>query len=205
MVRDLIEHKIDAAVRGAMESLEVLTELKHQFELKEVYRTAVLENGSGKQFLLTPVGIDEGRSLTQRIELVKSTIEYFTPVGWKIKVGVLSKGRPEDASRGREIRRSLGDGESIAEKLNGMGIPATHYSILLEESVREADLVVAPDGVTGNLIFRSLHFVGGGRAYGAPVVNIPEVFVDTSRSKADFSDAILLAAGLAAAQHGVKG
>jgi len=204
MIRDIIEHKIDAAVRGTMGSLEVLTELKHQFEIKEVYRTAVLENGSGKQFLLTPVGIDEGRSLTQRIELVKSTIEYFAPVGWKLKVGVLSKGRPEDSSRGREIRRSLDDGESMTKRLNEMGIPAKHYSILLEESVREADLVVAPDGVTGNLIFRSLHFVGGGRAYGAPVVNVPEVFVDTSRSKVDFSDAILLAAGLAAAQHGVR-
>ena len=204
MIRDIIEHKIDAAVRGTMGSLEVLTELKHQFEIKEVCRTAVLENGSGKQFLLTPVGIDEGRSLTQRIELVKSTIEYFAPVGWKLKVGVLSKGRPEDSSRGREIRRSLDDGESMTKRLNEMGIPAKHYSILLEESVREADLVVAPDGVTGNLIFRSLHFVGGGRAYGAPVVNVPEVFVDTSRSKVDFSDAILLAAGLAAAQHGVR-
>jgi putative methanogen marker protein 4 len=200
----MIEHKIDAAVRGAMGSLEVLKELKHQFQLKDVHRTAILENGSGTQFLLTPVGIDEGRSLTQRIELVKSTIEYFAAVGWKLKVGVLSKGRPEDASRGREIRRSLDVGESMTKRLNAMGISAKHYSILLEESVREADLVVAPDGVTGNLIFRSLHFVGRGKAYGAPVVNIPEVFVDTSRSKADFSDAILLAAGLAAAQHGVK-
>ena len=204
MIRDLIDHKIDAAVRGAMGSLEVLRELKHQFHLKEVYRTAVLENGCGKQFLLTPVGIDEGRTAAQRIELVKTTIEYFVLVGWKLSVGILSKGRSEDASRGREIRRSLEEGESTAKRLNAMGIPAKHYSILLEDAVREADLVVAPDGVTGNLIFRSMHFVGGGKAYGAPVVNIPEVFVDTSRAKTDYSDAILLAAGLAAAQHGVR-
>ena len=204
MIRDLIDHKIDAAVRGAMGSLEVLEELKRQFDLKEVCRTAVLENGCGKQFLLTPVGIDEGRTAAQRIELVKTTIEYFVLVGWKLSVGILSKGRSEDASRGREIRRSLEEGESTAKRLNAMGIPAKHYSILLEDAVREADLVVAPDGVTGNLIFRSMHFVGGGKAYGAPVVNIPEVFVDTSRAKTDFSDAILLAAGLAAAQHGVR-
>ena len=204
LIRDLIDHKIDAAVRGAMGSLEAMKELKRQFHLKEVYRTAVLENGSGKQFLLTPVGIDEGRSMNQRIQLVKCTIDYFSAVGWKLMIGILSKGRSEDGSRGWEIRKSLSEGESMMRKLASMGIPAKHYSILLEESVRETDLVVAPDGVTGNLIFRSLHFVGGGRAYGAPVVNIPEVFVDTSRSKADFSDAVLLAAGLAAAQHGVK-
>jgi predicted methyltransferase MtxX (methanogen marker protein 4) len=117
---------------------------------------------------------------------------------------VLSKGRAEDASRGREIRKSLGEGEGIAKTLVEQGIQAKHYSILLEESVRESDFVVAPDGVTGNLIFRTLHFVGGGKAYGAPFVNLPEVFVDTSRSKAEFSDSVLLAAGLAAAQHGAK-
>ncbi len=204
MVRDLIDHKIDAAVRGALGSLEVLNELKRQFGIKEVRRTAVLENSSGKPFLLTPVGIDEGRTVSARVELVKATAAYFLPVGWKLSVGVLSKGRAEDSSRGREIRKSLSEGEEIARTLASQGIPAKHYSILLEEAVRESDLVVAPDGVTGNLIFRSMHFVGSGVAYGAPVLNIPEAFVDTSRSKADFSDAVLMAAGLAAAQHGDK-
>jgi predicted methyltransferase MtxX (methanogen marker protein 4) len=56
---------------------------------------------------------------------------------------------------------------------------------------------MAPDGVTGNLIFRSLHFLGARRAFGAPVVNIDQPFVDTSRAKTDFSDPVLLAAGLA--------
>ncbi len=204
LIRDLIDHKIDAAVRGTMGSVEALNELKHQFHLREVHRTAVLENKNGKQFLLTPVGIDEGRSMNQRIQLVMSTIDYFSAAGWKLMVGVLSKGRIDDASRGREIRKSLSEGETITKRLTSLGISAKHYTILLEDSVREADLVVAPDGVTGNLIFRSLHFVGNGKAFGAPVVNIPEVFVDTSRSKADFSDSVLLAAGLAAAQHGVK-
>jgi putative methanogen marker protein 4 len=204
LVRDLIDHKIDAAVRGAMGSLEILKELKRQFNLKEVRRTAVLENANGKQFLLTPVGIDEGRSVAARIALVKDTVAYFSSVGWKLSIGVLSKGRTEDSSRGRDIRKSLSEGEGMAKALLSQGIPAKHFSILLEEAVRESDLVVAPDGVTGNLIFRSMHFVGGGRAYGAPVVNMPEAFVDTSRSKADFVDAVLLAAGLAAAQHDAK-
>jgi len=201
LIRDLVDHKIDAAVRGMMGSLEILRELKSQFGIKEVLRTAVLENASGKKFLLTPVGIDEGRTVSARIRLVRSTVEFFSLPGWKLSVGVLSKGRTEDASRGIEIMRSLSEGDRIVKRLQALGIPAKHFSILLEESVREVDLVVAPDGVTGNLIFRSLHFVGGGKAYGAPVVNIPEVFVDTSRSKADFYDAVLLAAGLAAAQH----
>jgi len=46
-------------------------------------------------------------------------------------------------------------------------------------------------------MFRSLHFVGECRAYGAPIVNMAPVFVDTSRAKANFVDSVLLAAGLA--------
>jgi predicted methyltransferase MtxX (methanogen marker protein 4) len=77
-----------------------------------------------------------------------------------------------------------------------------HFEILVEDAVKESELVIAPDGVAGNLMFRTLHFVGDRKAYGAPVVNIPKVFVDTSRGKADFSDAVRLAAGLFQAQAG---
>lgn len=60
----------------------------------------------------------------------------------------------------------------------------------------EADLIIAPDGVTGNLIFRTMHFLGGARALGAPILNIDKIFVDTSREKTDYTDAICLAARL---------
>jgi predicted methyltransferase MtxX (methanogen marker protein 4) len=117
-------------------------------------------------------------------------------------VGVLSKGRLEDRDRGSDIRRSIDEGEALTGQLKDAGLQARHHTILIEDAVRESDLVLAPDGVSGNLIFRTLHFVGGREAYGAPVVNIPRVFVDTSRAKSDFSSAVLLAAGLV--QKGVR-
>ena len=42
-------------------------------------------------------------------------------------------------------------------------------------------------------MFRTLHFVGGAQALGAPVVNSDKVFVDTSRVKTDYRDSIALA------------
>jgi len=58
-------------------------------------------------------------------------------------------------------------------------------------------VLIAPDGVSGNLIFRTLHFLGGWDALGAPVLNIGRVYVDTSRAKASYADSIELAASLA--------
>lgn len=196
LVTSLHDGRIDAAVRGTLGSSETLIELKRVFKLAEVMRTAILEDWSGKAFLLTPVGIDEGREYASRLRSVRSTLSYFSPTGWDLRVGILSRGRREDKDRGDEIKSSIEEGDRMAEVLAGEGHVSKHYAILVEDAVEESELVVAPDGVAGNLMFRTLHFVGGRRAYGAPVVNIPRVFVDTSRAKSDFSDAVRLAAGL---------
>ncbi len=197
LVTSLRDGKVDAAVRGALPSSAVMKELKQAFSLQGVMRVAVLEGQGGRPFLLAPVGIDEGSDVQSRLALARETMRYFEPMQWSLRIGVLSKGRAEDASRGEEIRRSLDEGEQIAAAITAEGGSATHYSILVEDAVRESDLVLAPDGVSGNLMFRTLHFVGGGRAYGAPVVNMGRVFVDTSRGKKDFADSVVLAAGLA--------
>lgn len=204
LVDSLSEGEVDAAVRGALSSSMVLGRLKRAFSLKEVMRSALLEDSKGKKFLLTPVGIDEGCDAKSRIELAKQTNHYFSAAGWKLRCGVLSKGRSDDASRGEDIRKSLKEGNRIVRELDKAGIEAKHYGILIEDAVGNCDLVLAPDGVTGNLIFRAMYFIGSGKALGAPVVNMDRVFVDTSRAKTDFSDSILLAAGLAEVRKGWK-
>lgn len=197
LVESLRDGLIDAAVRGTLSSSGTLQELKAAFGLKEIMRTAILEDSNGKPFLLTPVGIDEGTDWQSRLALSLASIDYFSQSGWSMNCGILSKGRMEDVDRGLEIRASIEDGGRLVESLRAKGLTAVHYAILIEDAVKESDLVIAPDGVSGNLIFRALHFVAGCKAYGAPVVNLGRVFVDTSRSKSDFADSILLAAGLA--------
>jgi len=111
-------------------------------------------------------------------------------------VAVLSGGRFEDAGRSEIVDKSLADGEVVAERLCELGIDAKHYGILIEDAIGDANVIVAPDGITGNLIFRTLTFLGGGGGFGAPVL-ADLVFVDTSRVKVKFSDAIILASALA--------
>jgi putative methanogen marker protein 4 len=198
LMESLRSGDLDAAVRGTLSSSAALSELKRSFRVQEVMRAAVLD--SGRPFVLAPVGIDEGTDAASRLRMAENALRYFGRVGWELRVGVLSKGRPEDSSRGAEIESSLRDGEMIASSLAGKGFEARHYSILVEDAVRDCDLILAPDGVSGNLMFRTLHFVGGSKAFGAPVVNIDRVFVDTSRAKEDYSDPVMLAA--AVAEHG---
>lgn len=205
LISSLKDGDIDAAVRGSLSSVKVLEFMKTAFSLDAVMRTAILEDVRGKQFLLTPVGIDEGTDRDSRLTLAEKTYAYFSRIGWNLQIGVLSKGRLEDGDRTKEVKASLRDGEWLVGRLRRQGFRAAHYAILLEDAVAKSDLVVAPDGITGNLIFRSMHFVGGGKAFGAPVVNIKRVFVDTSRAKSEFTDSVLLAAGLAQKMAGHRG
>lgn len=197
LVHALRDGRVDAAVRGTLPSSEVLSELRQAFGLASVMRVALLADRTGRPFMLAPVGIDEGRDMFERMKLALAARDYFGRLDWTLSVGVLSKGRMEDAERGPDIRTSLDEGEELASELVAAGIDARHYAILVERAVAERDLVISPDGVSGNLMFRTLHLVGGCEAFGAPVVNMGRVFVDTTRAKADFSDAVVLAAGLA--------
>lgn len=203
LVGALSRGEVDSAIRGVLSSGEVLGRLREEYGIARAMRTAFLATAQGRAFMLTPVGIDEGRDLDERLEIVLRTCEYVAPAGWEPTVAVLSRGREEDSGRGQDIRRSLDDGDAIARSLRSDGMDAEHYTILIEKAVLERDLIVAPDGVSGNLIFRSLHFVGAGKAFGAPIVNLPDVFVDTSRAKSDFVEPVLLAAGLS--ELGCKG
>ena len=73
---------------------------------------------------------------------------------------------------------------------------AEHCEILIEDAIKSCGLIIAPDGISGNLIFRTLTFLGAGFAHGAPVVNISKIFVDTSRASPNYTNALLLAASL---------
>ena len=202
LLGDLQNGEIGAAVRGTLSSSSTMKGIRDTFALSDVKRAALLENSSGKPFLLAPVGIDEGRDYESRLALAREALGYFSDMNWRLRVGILSKGRVEDVHRGLEIMSSIEDGHRMARELVKDGHDVQHYSILIEDAVRECDLVIAPDGISGNLIFRTLHFIGGCRAYGAPVVNLHKVvFVDTSRAKVDFTDSVLLAAGLAIARR----
>jgi len=197
LVSALADGRVDAAVRGDLSSLEVLPAIKGAFGVDEIFRAAFLSDWRGKHFLLTPVGVDEGLDEAARLRSARAALSYFAAIGWTLSIGVLSRGRAEDASRGPHIGSSIAEGERIVESLGSDGVDVRHSLILLEEAVVGTDLVLAPDGVTGNLIFRALSLVGGRPAFGAPVVNIPGVFVDTSRARTDVADSVLVAAGLA--------
>jgi putative methanogen marker protein 4 len=196
LISALIEGEIDAAVRGSLEAKPVLNTLKSKLEVKSIMRIALLDTKGGELVLLAPVGVDEGQSKKEKLKIIIQGQKLLSKFNMKARVGVLSGGRLEDMGRHMRVDETLSEGEALTKQAIKKGISATHFGILLEDALESSNFVIAPDGITGNMIFRALHFFGGAKAIGAPVVNIDYVFVDTSRAKKDFSDSIALAAAL---------
>jgi putative methanogen marker protein 4 len=191
LVADLMKGKIDAAVRGTLPANATLQALRASTGVKYLERVALLETAGGKKFLLAPVGIDEGWTVAEKLSLIRKGRSIARRFGLPDKVGILSGGRLGDVGRHDRVDRSMADAELVARLGDGV-----HCEILIEDAVESCGLVIAPDGISGNLIFRTLTFLGAGYAHGAPVVNIDKIFVDTSRASPDYTNALLLAASL---------
>ncbi len=196
MLDSLKSGNIDGAVRGTLSAKDTLSRLKSQFGVNSIQRIAVMIMDDEKIVLLAPVGIDEGQSVREKKELAVYGRELLRMLGEEVHLGVLSGGRLEDLGRSPLIDESLERGKILTKESLDMGISSTHYGILLEDALSSSNFIMAPDGISGNLIFRALYFFGGVGSAGAPVSNLPRVYVDTSRAKTDYSDSIALASAL---------
>lgn len=169
--------EIDAAVRGSLPSEEFLRRLRKEKKRAKVRRIALLNLPEGKSFLLAPVGIDEGRTAAEAKELLGDCRDFCSLLGWEPRIGVLSAGRREDRGRGRDIRRSIRRGEKLAA---AGGV--RNFYISVEDAACWANCVVAPDGITGNLMYRTLTRLGWGSSLGALYFPLRLGLADTSRS-----------------------
>ncbi|KXS40909.1 MAG: N5-methyl-tetrahydromethanopterin--coenzyme M methyltransferase subunit X [Methanolobus sp. T82-4] len=187
---------VDAAVRGTARASGTLSNLKRALNQDQLHRIALLLTAEGKPFFIAPVGIDEGDELADKINFIKLGVEHIRRFGIEPVVGVLSGGRLGDLGRNRRVDRTLADGDFIVNRIREIGIEAKHHTILIEDAIRESNFILAPDGISGNLIFRTLVFLGGGDGMGAPVLMDDYVFVDTSRVGGHYTKAIMLASAL---------
>ncbi|MDI6902274.1 MAG: methanogenesis marker protein Mmp4/MtxX [Methanocellales archaeon] len=195
LIQLLDKGEVDAVVRGSLCANKTLKAIRDILCPQKILRVALLAT-SEKMFFLAPVGIDEGCSVEDKIDLGFLGADLIRRFGVEPEIGILSGGRFSDMGRDPRVDKSLQNGEVVASALKAKGLSARHHGILIEDAIKECNYIIAPDGISGNLIFRSLCFLGDGEAIGAPLVGMEEVFVDTSRAGHSYDKAICLASSL---------
>ena len=182
LVKAVLDEETDGVVRGSLSALNIM------HDLKTIYPNlsrATYVNSPNYEFLLTPVGIDEGNTLEDRFEMALNCIEFLQKVNKTPKIAVLAKGRKGDMGRSEEISSSIEDSEKLTEMIkNETNCEVTDYYILVEKAIKDkCNVIIAPDGIIGNIIFRSLVLLDSWPSHGAVTFGIDRVYIDTSRDQ----------------------
>ncbi len=198
----LNENKVGAIVRGSLSSRKFLENFKRILKIDETYRLALLETYNGHQFFYGPVGIDECNNLETKLRFLEYSINEFKTLGIIPKISILSGGRKSDIGRDSRVDESIKIADKIVEDIKEkfQNLEISHDEILIENAINnKSNLILAPDGISGNLIYRTLVHLGGGKAYGAIYMGLKDIIMDTSRvgKVSEIQGALLLALALA--------
>ena len=132
MVQAVLDDKIHGVVRGSLPASNIMKELKAVYP--NITR-ATYVNGDEYEFLLTPVGIDEGETVEDRLDIVKNCIDFLKRLGKTPKIAVLAEGRKDDFGRGPEVSQSITDSEKLTELIKeNTDEEVENYYILVEKS-----------------------------------------------------------------------
>ncbi|MHA2390537.1 MAG: methanogenesis marker protein Mmp4/MtxX [Promethearchaeota archaeon] len=197
----LVGNNINAIIRGSLSSNKFLLNLKNYLKIDTINRLALLETFKGHQFFYGPVGIDECNTIEDKIEFLENAIKQFNFLKIKPKISILSGGRRGDLGRDVIIDESIKDADKTVSILKDRypRLAIEHDEILIENAIeKESNLIIAPDGISGNLIYRTLVHLGGGKAYGAIYMATKNIIIDTSRvgDSSEIQGALLIALAL---------
>lgn len=198
--------EIDAVIRGSLKASKVIKAIKEFKSDKTINRTTYInteddENFSNNyEFLLAPVGIDEGKNIEEKVILAIQAANFIQYLGKKPKIAILAEGRKDDLGRSERIDESLLSSEELTNRLIetfkeldnfdndndeiSKNYSIKNYYILLEQAIEDGyNIILANDGIFGNIMFRTLVLLDKWPSYGAVTLGIEEIFIDTSRDQ----------------------
>lgn len=182
LVKAVLDDKIDAVIRGSLPASHIMQELKEHYPNLS---RATYVNGEDYEFLLSPVGIDEGKTVEERFEIAQNCIDFLKKVGKTPKIAVLAEGREDDFGRGSEVSNSIIESKELTKLIEeNTSEEVTNYFILIEKAINsKSNIIIAPNGRVGNIIFRTLVLLSSWPSYGAVTFGIDRVYIDTSREQ----------------------
>jgi predicted methyltransferase MtxX (methanogen marker protein 4) len=132
---------------------------------------------------------------------VNKAIKQFEKLNVEPKISILSGGRLGDVGRDVIVDKTISIAEEVVAflKKENPNLNINHDEILIENAIyNQSNLIIAPDGISGNLIYRTLVHLGGGKAYGAIYMDLNKVIIDTSRvgNLSEIHGALILALAL---------
>ena len=178
LIKAINNPNVDGVIRGSLSASNLIKSLKKANPNRPII----------------PVGIDEGQSISDKRILIKQAFEFILKLGKIPKIAILSSGRCNDYNRNPNVDLSLKESEDLEKiinedlssdvKFNEIDYTVKNYYILIEQAINDKNnIIIAPDGIIGNYIFRILVLLCKWPSYGAVTLGIDEIYIDTSRNQ----------------------
>ena len=182
LVNAILDEDVDAVIRGSLPASSVMKQLKSKFS--NISRATYI-NGDDVEFLLTPVGIDEGETLYDKLKIAINCGEFLKRQSKAPKIAVMASGRKGDYGRSDEISKSIDESEELTKMIKeNTDFEVVNHYILIEKAIKDkCNVIIAPNGIMGNIIFRTLVLVNNWPSCGAITFGINGIYIDTSRDQ----------------------
>lgn len=182
LVKSVLDDNIAAVVRGSLPASNIIQELKEYYPNLS---RATYVNGEKYEFLLSPVGIDEGKNVDERFDIALNCVDFLKKFGKDPKIAILAEGRDDDFGRGSEVSNSIADSKKLTKLIEeNTDENVKNYFILIEKAIQDkSNIIIAPNGRVGNIIFRTLVLLNSWPSYGAITFGIDRIYIDTSRDQ----------------------
>lgn len=182
IIKAILDENVNAVVRGSLPASGVMKHLNNEFD--DISRATYI-NGNGMEFLLAPVGIDEGQSIEDKLKMAIHCGEFLKSQSKIPKIAVIASGRKGDYGRSNEISKSIDDSEKLTQLIKEKtDFEVINHYILIEQAIKDkCNVIIAPDGIIGNIIFRTLVLVNSWPSCGAITFGMDGIYIDTSRDQ----------------------
>ena len=182
LIKAAFDRNIDAVIRGSLPASNIIAKLKERYP--HLSRATYINNGE-QEFLLTPVGIDEGNTVEDKFRIALNCIDFLKQVEKTPKIAILAEGREDDFGRDSSVSNSIKDSRKLTKLLSeNTDEDVKNYHILIEKAVQDKrNIIIAPNGRVGNIIFRTMVLLNSWPSYGAVTFGMDRVYIDTSRDQ----------------------
>lgn len=195
----LVNGEVDALIRGTIDDFktsEAYAELIGKEKMQKMIILGLLEDVHGRQFFINTGHNTDGWTIEEKIRACEGIAKFLKEeLEVEPKIAIMTGRRSETYERKKDsndeidkiLNKTYEDAEEVVKKLTEKGINAKNYSIEIETALKEGcNIIVPPNGMVANQIFRTLVFLGGGKILTASAANLPHILEGGSRSEKDF-------------------
>jgi predicted methyltransferase MtxX (methanogen marker protein 4) len=190
----LVNGEIAGIVRGTIDDFKTFEAYQKLTGENNTFGPGLLESPLSHHFFMSEFSNKGGWEKEERYKSAKEIAQFMKDWEFEPKIAVLTGRRHETYPRKKDLKdkvnailnKTYEDAEWIVERFKEDGYEAKNWAIDANPAIEAGfNLIIPPNGMVGNQMFRILLLCGGRILFGT-YLNFSHPYEDNSRTEKDF-------------------